>query len=818
MYIELDEQKYKKYFAHTHNEKESETLIAHSLLTKEYLEKVLKEKNLTLLIDKLIQRLDFKHKNLIKKLFYNAVFLHDLGKINPSFQSNKMKNSLFEQNTQSSNHSEISVEEYRKIFLKEIELLEDDEVFYKLNFIFHCFMYPIGKHHGRLSSIDDFMSIDESFEDIKKAPKEFIKNPFEFYILNKLLFSLLVSSDYYATTEYMADLKVDDFGVIKDKQKVINKFEEYNIIKNIRSGQNIKGINILRSQMFLESEQNLLKNKDKNIFYLEAPTGSGKTLTSINLAMKLLDQKEINKIFYVFPFNTLVEQTKKQLDDIFEDKLSIEVINSITPIKETRDEEQEQKESNYQKSYMGRLFFHSELILTTHISFFDILFGTSKEDNFPLWQLANSVIILDEIQSYDNNLWSYMIKFFSIYAKALNMKIIIMSATLPKLDNLIEDEEEHDKDIFEELIINKDKYFKSKYFKSRVELDFSLLEQYSKMKDYNILIDKLDKEKDKYSKIVFEFIKKDSAREFFEKIEKNDKFSCFKIYELSGDDNKATRELVINEAKKENIKIIIVATQVIEAGVDIDMDLGFKDISTIDSEEQFMGRINRSCLKINDKYKPKVYFFNKDDENKIYKNDNRIEDNLRKNELREILLNKDFKEFYRTVFKRIKKNDLNIDDGILGNFEKFNKKVEQLNYKEIQDKMKLINTQSFRLYFPFKLKISDYKIDEFSKKNIKKLKLYLDEDEKLDGMLIWKEFEKLNEIKNYVQKEIKRSELNSLMQFFTFNITKYSDKQSLPHYDYACGAFYFISNHEEFIKDGKFDRKAYQEKSKDIFW
>mgnify|MGYP000169888704 CR=1 FL=1 len=43
--------------------------------------------------------------------------------------------------------------------------------------------------------------------------------------------------------------------------------------------------------------------------------------------------------------------------------------------------------------------------------------------------------------------------------------------------------------------------------------------------------------------------------------------------------------------------MILVATQVIEAGVDIDMDIGFKDISRLDSEEQFMGRINRSGKK-----------------------------------------------------------------------------------------------------------------------------------------------------------------------------------------------------------------------------
>lgn len=797
--------------AHTPNE----TLIAHSFMTKKYFKKIKEAKKLDKLIDELLFNLDNKYFELIKKMFENTIYLHDIGKINPYFQANKMNNQAFEEykgSSISSEHSLYSKIEFIKYFEKYIDTnITNRKEKDKLKFILYNFSYHISKHHGKLTIFEEY---DDKCISFFHHIKKYDINPFEFYILNKLLFSLLVSSDYYATTHYMADLPTNNFGVITDKQKIINKFEDYKIVKNIRQNENLVGINILRSKMFLEAEKNLLENLDKNIFYLEAPTGSGKTLTSINLAMKLLEQENINKIFYVFPFNTLVEQTKKQLENIFANVLNIEVINSITPIKEITDDEQEDEESKYQKSYMSRLFFHNELILTTHISFFNILFGTTKEDNFPLWQMANSVIILDEIQSYDNKLWSYMIKFFSIYAKALNMKIIIMSATLPKLDNLIDDEE--NKNIFEELIKNKDEYFQSVYFKNRVEIDFSLLEEYKNI-DYDILIEKLDEEKENYSKIVFEFIKKDSAREFFEKIVEDFRFSEFEIFELSGDDNKATREHVINKIKDEKkSKIILVATQVIEAGVDIDMDLGFKDISTIDSEEQFLGRINRSCLKLENEYKPKVYFFNKDDENKIYKEDNRIEDNLQREEFRKVLLDKDFESFYKGVFKRIKRNDAKIEDGILGNFDKFIEKVQKLNYKEIQEKMKLINTQSFRLYFPFKLDISKYNIEEFKDKN--KLTEYLDEEGNLDGKLIWNQFEQLNDIKNYAQKEIKRSELNSFMQFFTFNITKYSNKQSLPYYDYICGAYYLVSDYEDFIKDGKFNRKAYQEKSKDIFW
>lgn len=832
MYIKLNEQNYKDYFAHTCENKPKENLIEHCNLTKFYLEKIIETKNLSKLIDDMIINLDKDNFTLIKKIFYNAIYLHDLGKTNPSFQANKMNNKLFKKTTSSSNHSDHSVKQFIEIFSNQI-LTEDEKLLEKLIYILNTFSYSILKHHGKLSSLENFETQNDNYENFKNDLikcannsfdsndyienindlQNFINNSFNFYILNKFLFSLLISSDYYATTHYMADLPTEDFGIIKDTKKIIDKFENYKIVQNIRQHKNQHGINALRSKMFLEAEHNLLKNIDKNIFYLEAPTGSGKTLTSINLAMKLLEKEEIDKIFYVFPFNTLIEQTKKTLSDIFEDELNIEVINSITPIKHANDNEQENEESKYQQSYMNRLFFHNELILTTHIALFNILFGTTKEENFPLWQLANSVIILDEIQSYNIDLWSYMTKFFKFYATALNIKFIIMSATLPKLDELIDG----NKDIFTQLITNKDEYYKNSFFKDRVKIDFSLLE----LKNINdeILIEKLNLEKDNYSKILFEFIKKDSAREFYNKIREDERFNKdFEIYELSGDDNKASRELVIRKIKDKNLKIILVATQVIEAGVDIDMDLGFKDISTLDSEEQFLGRINRSCLNTNLTYKPKVYFFNKDDENTIYKDDTRVQNSLRKEEAKDMLLNKDFKSFYDSVLKEIRKKGQKIEQGVNSNFEKFDEDVVKLNYANVKNKMQLIKNKNFRLFFPFELDISDFQIDEFKNLHKDEFKIYLNENGKLDGQKVWNEFLNLNDIKNYAKKEIKRSEINSLMQFFTFNIINYDNNTKPPHFNDEKFGFYFVEDYENYItQDKKFNRKEYLKSLNGLF-
>lgn len=788
-----------RYFAHTSHGEESETLSAHSNLTLHYCKQILKDKNLEPLIDALIETIDTKNTSLIKEMFVNAIYLHDLGKKNPYFQSKKMKNPLFvETNCGDSKHSHSGATEYIQYYKPQIETIQDDYVFNRLIYILYSFSYHISKHHGRLETIekylDDKTKEHPDFANVKKDIDRYLDKKFEFYILNKLLFSLLVSSDYYATSEYMSKLKIDDFGLFsdEDKKNLTQKFEEYRA-----KFKNPTGINVLRNEMFVEAQNNLLQNLDKNIFYLEAPTGSGKTITSINLALQLLTKNdEINKLFYIFPFNTLVEQTKSVFDEIFGDSFKIEVINSITPIS-TDEESQEDEETKYTKSYINRLFFHSPAIITTHVALFNILFGTSKEDNFPLWQLANSVIILDEIQSYNNHLWWYMVEFFDKYAGLLNIKIIIMSATLPKLDFFLEE-----KNNFVALISHEKKkdLFQHELFKNRVKINF-LLDKTEKMTMERLV--EILKKQPKEKKILFEFIKKASAREFYNAI----KDTCENVYELSGDDNKAYRQYVINKSK-EDFPIIIVATQVIEAGVDIDMDIGFKDISTIDSEEQFMGRINRSCLR-----EGIVYFFDMDDVEKIYRGDNRLGIDLKQPKYRDVLREKEFDTYYGEVLERIKTDKTKYKSGLMTSHNYFEEAIKKLNYKKIEEEMTLIKSDTFTLYFPFQIDLSIYEgVKEF---------VGLDEcfktDENLDGRKVWEAFKNLNTIDGYAKKEIEASKLNALMQFFTFSIFKNYEGQR-PYIGEEIYGYYFVENYEEFItQEGKFDREKYLAKKEELF-
>ena len=368
-----------------------------------------------------------------------------------------------------------------------IEIVETKKIVILFEILF-ALSYVISKHHGNLDSFEEYIEklSRNNDENILKELKNislsnggiilqaFLKketipvffNFIEIYIserkesissqeamaiftLTKMMFSLLIASDYYSTNEFMQEIKYENFGNMGNIDIIKKEYENSEIIKSIRNKEkngilNNKDINNFRTKIFLEAEKNLEKNKDSNIFFLEAPTGSGKSNTALNLSLKLLSEDR-KKIFYVYPFNTLVEQNMNTLKNIFGNNeeviKNIAVVNSVTALtnKDSRDIPIEE----YSDILMDRQFLNYPFIVTTHVGIFNSLVGNTKEDCMPFYQLVNSVIVFDEIQAYKNTIWTEIIKILNSYAKLLNIKIVIMSATLPNLSYLLDEEEKN---------------------------------------------------------------------------------------------------------------------------------------------------------------------------------------------------------------------------------------------------------------------------------------------------------------------------------------------------------------------------------------
>lgn len=843
---------FKKYFdtaqpfyAHLKNlnqfPEEKETLEDHLTLAISYLLKLISEKNLDPVFknfeNKLVHNLSAPSRLFWRELFVNAIYTHDLGKTNPNFQFKKMDNKDHPLTlSNNSRHSFFSALIYCNHYLNKMRnFQEEDHSLLFLTIILNS--YVISKHHSILGNFSDFLDelskslvqnknehccyYNEDFhfkdydiqgyfwEQLSELKESNLWQSIPWVIYGRFLFGLLVSCDFYATSDYM-HYSIENFGCIKDIHPYRTAFNSTQVFKNIQKYFLSKSskeknpfdetpMNSLRSDLFLEAEKNLLKNLHGPIHFLEAPTGSGKTNTSINLALNLLETNpSLNKITYVFPFNTLVEQTKESLSAAFncdETILNgITVVNGITSIKKiyyTDDGEWDFPKDgiiDYEQSLLGRQFLHYPIVLTTHVNFFNILFGTNRESVFPLVHLANSVIILDEVQSYPNHLWKEIILFCQNYGKLLNFKIIIMSATLPDLGLLSFEDK-----VIPKLIENPQIYYRNPLFKNRVLLDFSLL----KIKKENLFQELLKKvfeltialkEEKKYegmkNKIVVAFIFKSSALEFFRLLENTlkEKDLSRKILCITGDDNKAERKRIINEVNTSK-DLILIATQVIEAGVDIDMDMGLKDISIFDAEEQFLGRINRSCSKTGST----VFFFNYNDASLIYRNDLRKEENLTKPELQALLKEKDFPAYYKPILEKLNLNKAAHNDNNISEFAK--NTLWQFDYLALESKMKLITDEQN--------KISVFICQAPTLIN----------DQLIDSVLLWERYKALlmNSTLSYSQKRVELSDLYEEMDYFIYTIPSFYFT-----YQERIGELFCCDRQEDFFPNNKFDSIAFK--------
>lgn len=827
------------YWAHIPSIKgiqKEETLSQHLDLVLKYFVKIFNANGLDTVIDSLVNsvvgelisdNINFI-KDYIKELFIDSVVFHDYGKVNENFQVDRMQNDYFKNcNTvikPAHGHSELSTFIYLNYHIEKInqntELGEDDKLF--LSFISFLLTNSITLHHSTELK-DPIVRLEKSFIlkqvnslmkylDLYQMPKsEFAVSYFDhfseavgsveltdnqyfpLFALTKLSFSLLTASDYLATSEYMNQKELKDLGLIDEglRTRIYNAVQNsqpYNsvafeladsdiaIINPIeKSGDNL---NALRQNMAVEVIRNIRKNNAKQLLYLEAPTGGGKTNLSMLIVAELLKgNPKINKVFYVFPFTTLITQTHKAIKKILglnDGEISLLHAKAGFQTKEEDDDYGDKK-----TDYINNLFIHYPFCLLTHIRFFDILKTSEKETNYLFHKLANSIVIIDELQSYAPKHWDKMVYFIQQYASFFNVHFVLMSATLPRIDKLklpLANMPE-----FTDLLPNAKEYFINPNFSERVKFRFDYRSRTLEMDELaSIVLEKsseyiLERQQLSIFTIV-EFIFKKSATEFYEAI--NGSFFD-EIFVLSGTILEPRRREIINylkNTKNRNRKVLLITTQVVEAGVDIDMDLGFKNVSLIDSDEQLAGRVNRNVKKGTSE----VYLFQINQPSLLYKQDDRYivtRDKITESEHEEILASKNFEKLYDLVITNIDK--INGLKGIQNFRSDYLPEIKRLNYREVHHKFKLIDQENLSVFVPLKLKSQILSEDNepedvFSKSELDflfKVGVNLSSDS-IDGYEIWKIYKSIlkNKTEDFIDKQIDKKIINGILSKFTFSI------------------------------------------------
>lgn len=801
-----------------------------------------------------------KVENFIKKLFVSTIVFHDYGKINENFQALRMTNNKFRKNTSSPftpphGHSWLGAYIFNSQFLEKVVQEQSEEDYENLFMITTFFSYSILMHHSsNLGSVGDKIK-DSNFGKFYEAMQPYLakygftfnkdysdfilkddyntllkqfhekqkkEDAFPLYALLKLNFSLLTASDYLATHEYMNSSEhgkegaIGDFGVFKNRDRILEvcknirksqphnqkTFDELETWKDYDAAKELQemsksNLNLLRQQMAVELIRNIRKNADKRLFYIEAPTGGGKTNLSMIALTELLDQNpELNKVFYVFPFTTLITQTYKSLKEtlILNDNELVE-IHSKAGFHSKREENEDGEYGDEKKDYIDNKFALFPVSVLSHVKFFDILKTNNKETNYLLHRLANSIVIIDEVQTYNPNIWDKMLYFISQYSAYFNIRFILMSATLPKIDEL---DIPTFKEEFVNLLPNAQKYLSNPNFSQRVQFVFEeeLMSNLTIEKLRDVVLKKSKAYADNKGSVhtIIEFIFKKSASNFRQLILDSEQtlFDEENILVLSGTILEPERRKIINKIKNKDNRdknILLITTQVVEAGVDIDMDLGFKNASLLDSDEQLAGRVNRNASKDT----CEVYLFKLNDANFIYGKDERYkvlnskntEVKISKEDISDILNKKEFYRLYKEVFERI---NLYNRKAYADNFEaEILDNVGKLNFDDVDRNFKIIDQQNETVFVPIHLPIqiesskTGEQEDIFSADDLKFLKGFnvLPEDELLDGSEVWRVYESLidREIKSKkeekgfdIKTKIDFKILQSIMSKFTFSL------------------------------------------------
>lgn len=386
-----------------------------------------------------------------------------------------------------------------------------------------------------------------------KDPTELIER---YAFFTKYVFSCLTDADFL-DTEIFCNENVER-GMSGDFEKALDKLN--------RELSDMPSDNPLRQARSRIQQQAFDNSVNKShISILDMPTGSGKTLCSLKLAL----ESGKKRIIYVIPYTSIIEQTANKFEKMFGDVLP--VLQHHSNYSYDGDTEEEKKTAEKLKRTCEN--WDAPLIITTSVQFFQSIYHYKGSALRKLHNLRDSVIVFDEIHLIPTELLRPCLKAVGYITKYLNSEALFLSATMPDYSKLFD---KFLPDVnYNKLVTDRNdfKYFKKCEYedKGKTTLE-TIAENASRCENALIVVNT-----------------KKTAAELYNLVQGEK-------YHLSANMTPAHRSRVIEAVRKklENGEhITVVSTSLVEAGVDLDFNTVFRQLSGLDSILQAGGRCNR---------------------------------------------------------------------------------------------------------------------------------------------------------------------------------------------------------------------------------
>jgi CRISPR-associated endonuclease/helicase Cas3 len=644
----------------------------------------------------LIQHLKGVHEKAISHFsdrasFYNRkthklldviCWLHDLGKYTKYFQTYLLYPEKADHQLKA--HSNLGAQAAFKFFEEDTEIALLAFYLIKMHHSnlmnLDLVLYPDNKQYSLLEA-DSFKKQVEALSDLQEFKVNLpqfneghleLSTPKALYNLYKKQFKKSPSIERYFKTTYLFSLLIeaDKLDASDTQPYPLKPLPQNAVDERVGFGKpqypagDIKKFSQNELRNFVRSEVvTNLDRKDileKRIFTLAAPTGIGKTMTSLDFVLKLRHKIEqtngyFTQVIYGLPFINIIEQA---LDE-YEKTLGSDVVIGHYQYADIFGKDGSEKihiddEEFYNQRQMVWDTWQKDVVITSFVQLFETLIGNRNKLLKKFRHFADSIIILDEVQTLAIEKLPVIGAALYYLCKYLNARVVIMTATQPKLFELmsrvlkIAIDEEHLKPFN---LLNKDDEVFACFNRTKI---IPLIDKRLQGEDFLGVFDAYWQDGRSCLIVVN---KVNRSIEIYRLLkERFEGFENIKLFYLSTNITPIERQQRVEEIKKRlpNQTCILISTQVVEAGVDLDFDIGFRDLGPIDSIVQVAGRINRENSEAR-KGAP-LYIVDFGDCGKIYgyATDTKARKALQKPEIHE----EDYKSIVEQYFEEVSDNKL----------------------------------------------------------------------------------------------------------------------------------------------------------------
>lgn len=417
---------------------------------------------------------------------------------------------------------------------------------------------------------------------------------FLFASLQRLFLSVLIDADWEATTDFMNNVDTLSKCTDTDNKKIFAKARE-----NFKAYMQGKHRSIRRSDL-TDREKEIMESRDRlqeecrefakhpaGIYCLPIPTGGGKTLSSLAYGLEYCKQHpETERIIYVSPYISITEQNAKVFREaIGQDEWILEHHSSVVKDMVNGDRDYQQEDYRRNRFAQQDINWEEPFICTTFVQFMNTLFSDQSRSIRRMQRLVNSVIIIDEVQSMPVKCVHTFNQMMNFLNTVCNADIILCTATQPALGDAVYP-----------VCYSGPKYMiknAADWFTRFERVKIHVPEPGQKY-TFDSLGEEIKCQLDTYRSILVILNTKSAVGKLYDILKELPVHVVYLTTNLCAEHRSDKIEAVKKKLRNEQERIIVVSTNLIEAGVDISFECVYRSMTGLDSLAQSAGRCNRN--------------------------------------------------------------------------------------------------------------------------------------------------------------------------------------------------------------------------------